>query len=199
MTDYDFRNLIRDSFDRGKWEANLHSNKGLFQIRGNSSNKIVGPKMDSSGNIIGDLMAYETAYFYSVADRDQIRFFEILQKENPRAAKEYLLVIAGGLRKWREDIKWLQLALKYLQKKERMLEKEERLIKEDEELNSFTQNIPSVLKRHFPQLFLEQNLHNLDFIRLLEKIELTLRKDKEEEKQLENYLNKKREEMPFLF
>jgi hypothetical protein len=184
---------------RNEWNLLLNSNKGfLFQKIVLPKKNFVGPSLDSHGTVMGDLFGVEQNVFLFNASQDQQQFYEELKIKNTPASKEYVLVIIGATRKWKEDIKLLQEVLDYLEKEENVLKKEEHLVKKERLIN-LSLDIPEVLKRHFSDLFRDMEVDNLEFDQLIEKIKKVEEKVISEEHYLKDYLKKKEKEMPFLF
>lgn len=183
---------------RKEWKRLLNSNKGLFKRVKSAPPSVIGPSLAESGKVVGDMMFMETAFFMRVAGKDQREFYDELERVNQTAAKEYVLTISGSIERWKEDVKWLTVALHYLKKEEDILKKEERLAEEETKLQALIK-LPAILKRHFPHLFKDINLENLNLDDILNKIKSIENKVSSEEHYLNKYIKKLRHEMPFLF
>ena len=182
----------------GQWKHLLHSNTGLF-AQGNPQVRMPGPTLNErTGMIIGDGMAVEKMGFSQVATAEQESFYEELESINPIAAKEYLLAVIKALDRWKDDVRWLQIALAYLKKEEQFLLEEQELIQHEKK--RIHKKIPEVMKRHFPILFKDIEFGGLSFEQILAKIKTTLEEHIiPAEKRLADYLIYLRAEMPFLF
>ena len=183
--------------NRAAWKHLLNSNQGLFK-RAPPNPNIIGPNINRSGRIEGDIMSAEIVYFTQVASKPQYGLLEELFKENPIAAKEYVLTITNSIKLWKEDIKWLKVAFHYLKKEESILKVDEELIIKSEIMKASIK-LPPVLKRHFPQLFQNINFEHLDFQKILEKVKEVESQVESEEHYLKDYFKRLEKELPFLF
>jgi len=183
---------------RSEWKRMLNSNTGLFRRARSAPPYIIGPTLDEHGRVTADLKVMETVYFESVASKEQRTFFKELKSVNPIAADEYMLIISGSIKKWKEDMKLLVLVLRYLRREESALKEEENLISEEEKVKVAVK-LPLVLRRHFPHFFKSVDLEGLDFRAQLDKIKEIKRNVCEEKDYLKDYIKKRRREMPFLF
>ena len=141
-------------------------------------------------------MAMEMANFENIASTEQKKFLRELGDST--AAKEYILTVSGSIEIWKDDMKWLEIALYYLKKEENVLKKEEKSVEHSEQLNA-SLKLPLILKRHFPHLFEGMELDNLYFDDLFKKIHEVEIKVGTEEHYLFEYIAAKKAEMPFLF
>ena len=186
--------------NRDEWKKLLNSNKGLFKRVRAAPPTVIGPTLDEDGRVVADLMVIEIESFMKVATTDQREFYEELERVNPKAAKEYMLTIGGSIKRWKEDIKWLRVLQRYLKKGEDILKEEETLVTKGIKLQElFYIHLPPVLKRHFPPLFGDLNVENLNLDELLDRIRSAEKKVSSEEHYLDGYLKKRKREMPFLF
>jgi hypothetical protein len=183
---------------RSDWKRLLGSDKFLFKRAASAPPNILGPTMDSQGHVIGDMKMMDRMHFERVASSEQRAFFEELSRVNHRAADEYMLTISGSIEKWREEMSLLVMAAHYLKKEESALDEEERLIREEEKLRASVK-LPLVLKRHFPYFFESINLERLNFEAQLAEIKRVRQRVDVEKDYLEQYIKKRRHEMPFLF
>ncbi len=179
---------------RKEWKRKLHSNLGLFLKLPPAPPQCIGPMLDSHGKVSGDSAMLETAYFVKRASPEQIRFYEELIEVNVPAGYEYLLTLCQSLSRWKNDFRWLLVALQYLKNEEHCLEEETALIQQA------ARKSPEALTRHFPQLFHDLDVAGLGFEDMLSRIKTILEeKIRPEEKYLKTYLALKKREMPFLF
>lgn len=179
------------------WKYALSLNSGLF-IKYPANPNVIGPHLRKSGEIIGDMMAYERNYFMSVASEVQKDFYLKLLDENIGAAYEYLLTIINSQDKWHEDIKILWEIWSYLNVKATELETAQKKLVESWNLEKID-NIPVVVKRHLPEHFIDIEFKPKDYTSLIEKINHTIAKMRGKREVLGAYLSKRRKEMPFLF
>ena len=181
-----------------KWKEELASGKGLFEVsRERPPKGVVGPTL-SEGSISGDLLLMETAFFHCVAAPAQIKFFEGLQKANPRASVEYMLAISGSLPIWKHDIMVLQHILEVLTEGERFLEREQKIIKSAANIG-VEKGLFEILEKHLPHIIQgvpRESLSLQDEIQAIPQLESKIKDIREE---LNDYLQKKKEEMLFLF
>ncbi len=169
----------------------------LFRRMNGTSPEIVGPTLDSSGKVTGDLFLTETLRFMDYAGEAQRNLYQQLLDVNQVAAKEYLLTISGSIDRWKKDVKWLNLALGYLREEGEFLRGEAEFMLQENTHGS--KNFPDALKRHFPQLFYDIDFTGLSLEGALQKVKLLLEEVEPEEKYLEDYLTNLQQEMPFLF
>jgi hypothetical protein len=181
-----------------EWKRMLRSNKGLFQVRNKFISQILGPHMTDTGVITGGLGFMENVFFSKVCTKDQAEFFEEIISINPTAAREFMFTISNSIDIWKEDIRLLEFALKKLEKEDRAMHFKENLIQEANN-KKITVKLPSVLKRHFPQLFNDVELEGIEFNELIGKIKSMEEKVEAEEHYIKDYLHAIRKVMPFLF
>lgn len=159
---------------------------------------VIGPRLSSDGAVTGDLLFYEINYFNEVANKEQINLFNYLVETNLPLAYEYLLRIINSLDIWKEDLSLLSLWTKIISQDLTLENKQEKIIKKAKKLE-LTDKIPSVLRKHFPIYFTSYELQLPKFDELLQEINNTKMNQLKEQKYLEEYIHKKKEEMPFLF
>ena len=184
---------------RAEWTVFLNSDKGLFKkIAEEPPAYVSGPVLDERGKVSKDLFFLETSYFTLTATKEQTDYFIELSQVHLSASREYALTITKLKWRWQRDMRWLQTALHYLEEEESLLHDDEELLKKNGKTLAI--HFPDALKRHYPQLFQEVDFKGLTPEDALRKIKNILQEEIEpEEKYLENYLKKTKQEMPFLF
>lgn len=176
-----------------EWEKALNSNENYFK-KLNLQKYIVGPKLSKQGNIIGNAFVTETMLFYSHANEEQQKFYEILSKLNPTRARHYLLTIIDGLSIWKEDVKILNHLNNALKQELYKLEKEHiELRHEEERLKKLAKNLNELIGENFLKEDYK-TMHDLvnDLIKKEEYLAMIKEKLNKEIKQL-------KKDMPFLF
>ena len=191
-----FRNIFL-SYD--EFERNLEKESTpLFQhIRGRSP--AVGPRLDNDNTIKGDVFAVETFFFNTHASKEQVEFYEYLRKNHPSQAFLYVLNITNSLEIWKKDVKYLSDFLEELKRDERKLTIETHDIRNLSKSENLLKSIPDILRKHFPNMFENLETEYLDLNHLIEDLRTAEKKMHSLKKFLEEYLEKLKERMPFLF
>ncbi len=183
---------------REEWKRRLESDEGLFRkITEEPPPQISGPILNEQGTVDRDQLFLETSYFTYVADKRQTNYYIELLSSNSSAAREYLLTVTKLKERWKEDLRWLQIALFYQQEKDQRLHQDENLLKEKG--HALPIRFPEALKRHYQKLFQDIEFTGLSAQETLKEIKETLQDEEQEERYLEDYLRWAQQEMPFLF
>lgn len=203
MNEADELNIFAKKFSvmsRSNQKSLLLSNQGIFAIKAKGQG-VLGPQLNGHLQINGDMMSVEQFIFGANANKSQQIFFENLLSINESLAYEFLLRITGAIKKWKEDVLWLEVLEHYLHDAEKALEKDERILTAEQDINAHTK-IPDVVKRHYPQIF-----KNIDILEMtgntikqtVQKIRAIELEFKEEESFVHKYLIDLRKRFPFLF
>ena len=187
--------------NRTKQRTYFASNKGIFTSNHKKPSRIIGPILDSSGQIIGDMLIAEQNLFFMSASAEQKIFYEKLVKINEILATEYMFRISGAIYVWKEDIQWLRVLEHYLHSVEKELERDEEILEVE---SHFTEKIklPHVVRTHFPEIFSDIDILTItgDTIKqTVQKIRETIKKYNHEENYIKSYIANLRKRMPFLF
>ncbi len=182
---------------RRMWLDKLYNSHNPLFDRKESPLEMPGPTATKEG-VLGGVFFMELNAFERVASRDQSKFLSELMGNNPRAAREYVLVILKKIIEWKEDMGWFKFLIKYLKESESTLKKEIELLKEEERLNAMEQ-VPRRLKKHFPEIFNDLEVNLPDFSTIVNKIKEILDRVEHREHTVKEYILEARTEMPFLF
>lgn len=179
------------------WKEKLASNTGLFK-KLPKPRSIIGPHIDKKDQIQGDLLAMEINYLMSKATEEQKNFFLQLMDIRHERAYEYLLTITNSIDDWKEDIQAMSYAKRFLDLKIKNVESSLSNLWKNIEIEKI-EKIPSIVKKHLPEHFFDIDINERDFKQIMNNIQ---KSDKNAEircKNITDYLNKRRKEMPFLF
>ncbi len=136
-------------------------------------------------------------YFIRYCSTEQEVFLTELLQDNLSAAHEYVMILTGLKERWHKDIRWLRIALNYFQAEERLLHEDEERLKTGQKPAPIY--FSEALKRHFPEHFQDMDFNGLSIPEALQRVKEKLQKVEPTEKNLEDYLEKTKEVMPFLF
>src|SRR3989344_47149 len=184
ITETDFLNYSNSSVSI--WGKLLCSNGGLFKRSTVSCQGIViGPTLAENKQIIGDMLAIETYFFFNQAKLNPLQhnFYNFLLNQNLFRAKEYLLVMINATPIWREDIKKLLDLSNFLQTEENLIIEEKQEIEKAKKISSKLKQTISVIKKFSHNSFqiLNRDYDNIntiyqDLSTILEELEFLKQK-----------------------
>jgi len=170
------------------WKEELITQASPLFKRINKKSPVAGPHATKSGGISGNVLWTEKNYFDAYATEEQKKYYAHLKETNMPRADEYLLTITDSIDTWKQDIEIIEYIKKLLKMEENNFDAQLKKLKEDL-VHEQLKRIPAALKKHIPEHIFDIDLNDIQSIAKLA----------EKEKALTNYLNKLREEMPFLF
>lgn len=186
-----------DRLSEREWHALLSSNTGLFR-RGPPHPNAIGPRLQSDGEVTGDIELIERVHFEQHAQDNQKRLLAVLEKENEQAYHEYLLTITQTIDIWRNDARMLQRLLRYLKKKEHDIETRKEDIDRSRILDPH--ELDGIVRRHFQPFVQRLSQEDTDMHqRIIAVFNEKEKKIRGLEQYLERYLERLRQKMPFLF
>lgn len=200
--------LNLSNLSKQDWKKRLLSNQGLFHkvIRDIKTGSInyVGPRiMGSYENMDfgGDMFLTELMVFEEHATKEQKMFFELLLKNRPIRAREYVLTVINAIDTWKKDVKQLNDLYIFLEQENEQIKKEGEIVKSLLRFRDFDR---ARMKKHMNNILRDLGIINkiqeidFDILNLIKKIKET-EKVLEFKNRLGDYLKQLKKNMPFLF
>lgn len=140
------------------WKSNIHSDEGLFKKKENERNAIIGPKF--SPLLTGSAFVTESVVFGRIATPQQHQFMEYLVDRDVIKLRQYVAVITGAERVWKEDINTLQETIRHLKGAKDLFKEEEKDVTRDDVTR--LQRLKVLLRGVLDSKELEEMIHNFE-------------------------------------